>query len=171
MGIKFLDANGSGTTADAIAAVEYAIAVKQAFAAVGGANIRVLSNSWGGPDFSQALLDEVNAANAADILVVAGAGNDSFDNDLLPFYPASFDAPNVVSVAATTRDDGLAWFSNYGAGTVHIGAPGEDILSTTIGNTYAFMLDVNTGTTTRAQVIDFAKGVNKKRMWASRGPG
>ncbi len=139
MGIKFLDANGSGTTADAIAAVEYAIAVKQAFAAVGGANIRVLSNSWGGPDFSQALLDEVNAANAEDMLVVAGAGNDSFDNDLLPFYPASFDAPNVVSVAATTRDDGLAWFSNYGAGTVHIGAPGEDILSTTIGNTYTFM--------------------------------
>ena len=139
MGIKFLDANGSGTTADAIAAVEFAIAVKQAFAARGGANIRVLSNSWGGPDFSQALLDEVNAANAADMLVVAGAGNDSFDNDLLPFYPASFDAPNVVAVAATTRDDDLAWFSNYGASSVHLGAPGEDILSTTIGNTYAFM--------------------------------
>jgi subtilase family serine protease len=138
MGIKFLDASGSGTTADSIAAVEFAIAVKQAFSAGGGANIRVLSNSWGGPDFSQALLDEVNAANAADILVVAGAGNDSFDNGLLPFYPASFDAPNVVAVAATTRDDDLAWFSNYGASSVHLGAPGEDILSTTIGNTYAF---------------------------------
>ena len=102
MGIKFLDATGSGTTADAIAAVEFAIAVKQAFAATGGANIRVLSNSWGGPDFSQALLDEVNAANDEDMLFVAGAGNDSFDNDILPFYPASFDAPNVISVAATT---------------------------------------------------------------------
>lgn len=138
MGIKFLDADGSGTTADAIAAVEFAIAVRDAFAASGGANVRVLSNSWGGPDFSQALLDEVNAANDADILVVAGAGNSSFDNDLLPFYPASFDAQNVIAVAATTSTDQMAWFSNYGPSSVHLGAPGEDILSTTIGNTYAF---------------------------------
>jgi subtilase family serine protease/subtilisin family serine protease len=137
LGIKFLDATGSGTTADAIAAVEYAIEVQRAFAA-GGANVRVLSNSWGGPDYSQALLEEVNAANDAGMLVVAGAGNDSFDNDLLPFYPASFDAPNVIAVAATTRDDSLAWFSNYGPSSVDIGAPGEDILSTTVGNGYAF---------------------------------
>ncbi|HEY3044926.1 MAG TPA: S8 family serine peptidase, partial [Vicinamibacterales bacterium] len=114
MAIKFLDAQGSGTTADAIAAVEFAIAVKQVFAATGGANIRVLSNSWGGPEFSQALLDQVNAANDADMLFVAGAGNDGFDNDILPFYPASFDAPNVISVASTGYTDDISWFSNYG---------------------------------------------------------
>jgi subtilisin family serine protease len=139
MGIKFLDAQGSGSTADAIAAVEFAIAVKQAFAATGEANVRVLSNSWGGDEFSQALLDEINAANDADMLVVAGAGNNGFDNDILPFYPASFDAPNVISVAATDSTDGLAWFSNYGASSVHLAAPGVDILSTTPGNGYEFL--------------------------------
>jgi subtilase family serine protease len=138
MGIKFLDAQGSGTTADAIAAVEFAVAAKQALAATGGANVRVLSNSWGGPEFSQALLDAVNAANDADILFVAGAGNDGFDNDILPFYPASFDAPNIISVAATGYFGDLSWFSNYGALSVHLGAPGEDILSTMIGNNYDY---------------------------------
>src|SRR5262245_3298575 len=113
MAIRFIDATGEGTTADAIASVEFAIAVKQRFASTGDANIRVLSNSWGGSDFSQALLDEVNAANDADILFVAGAGNDSFDNDLLPFYPASFVAPNVVSVTATDNIDTLEWLSHY----------------------------------------------------------
>jgi subtilase family serine protease len=139
MAIKFIDASGSGTTEDAISAVEFAIAVKQRFAATGEANIRVLSNSWGGPDFSQALLDEVNAANNEDMLFVAGAGNDGTDNGTDPFYPASFNAPNVVSVAATDNTDELAWFSNYGADTVHLGAPGVDILSTTIGNHYAYL--------------------------------
>lgn len=139
MGIKFLDSQGSGSTADAIAAVEFAIAVRQAFAATGEANIRVLSNSWGGEDFSQALLDQINAANDANMLVVAGAGNNGFDNDILPFYPASFDAPNVISVAATDNTDDAAWFSNYGASSVHLGAPGVDILSTTPGNTYEFL--------------------------------
>ena len=139
MAIKFIDATGYGTTADAIAAVEFAIAVKQRFAAIGGADIRVLSNSWGGDEFSQMLLDEVNAANDAEMLFVAGAGNSSFDNDLLPFYPASFDAPNVVAVAATDNADELAWFSNYGPSSVHLAAPGVDILSTTIGNHYAYL--------------------------------
>jgi subtilisin family serine protease len=142
MGIKFLDASGSGTTADAIAAVEFAIAVKQAFAATGGADVRVLSNSWGGPSFSQALLDQVRAANDAEMLVVAGAGNDGSDNDLLPFYPASFDAPNVVAVAATTITDEPAWFSNYGASSVDLAAPGDLILSTVVGGGYEY----NSGT-------------------------
>lgn len=136
MAIKFLDANGSGSIADAIDAIHFAVLVKQAFAATGGADIRVLSNSWGGSSFSQALLDEIHAADAQDMLFVAAAGNNGFDNDLLPTYPASYDAPNVVAVAATTNQDGRAWFSNYGASSVDLGAPGMDILSTTIGNTY-----------------------------------
>ena len=139
MGIKFLDAAGGGSIADAIAAMEFAIAVKQAFAATGAADIRVLSNSWGDTEFSQALLDQVHATNDADMLFVAAAGNSGFDNDILPMYPASFDAPNVVAVAATTNTDGRAWFSNYGAASVHLGAPGLDILSTIAGGTYAFM--------------------------------
>jgi len=139
MGIKFIDDTGSGTIADAIAALEFAMAVKQAFATTGAADIRVLSNSWGDYEFSQALLDEVMATNAAGMLFVAGAGNNGFDNDILPMYPASFNAPNVISVAATTNTDNRAWFSNYGAESVHLAAPGVDILSTVPGGTYSFL--------------------------------
>ncbi len=139
MGLKFLDESGSGTVAGAINAIEFAIQAKQAFAATGGANVRVLSNSWGGPDFSQALLDEVNAANGHDMLFVAAAGNNGLSNDIFPIYPASFNAPNVVAVAATTNTDSRAFFSNYGASSVHLGAPGVDILSTIVGGTYGFM--------------------------------
>ena len=138
MGIKFVDSTGNGTTADAIAAIEFAIAAKQAFAATGGADIRVLSNSWGGQEFSQALFDQVMAADTAGMLFVAGAGNNGFDNDFLPMYPASFDAPNVISVAATSNTDDVAWFSNYGAESVHLAAPGVDIFSTVPGATYAY---------------------------------
>ncbi len=73
MGTKFLDAAGSGTTANAINAIEFAIQAKGAFAPTGAANVRVLSNSWGGGGFSQALLDEINRANANDMLFVAAA--------------------------------------------------------------------------------------------------
>lgn len=138
MGIKFVDSTGSGTMADAIAAIEFAIAAKQAFASTGAADIRVLSNSWGGPDFSQALLDQVIAADAAGMLFVAGSGNDAFNNDFLPKYPASFDVPNVISVAATSNTDDLAWFSNYGAESVDLAAPGVDIYSTVTGGGYGY---------------------------------
>jgi subtilase family serine protease len=139
MALKFLDDQGSGTIADAIAAIEFAIAVKQAFQDTGGANIRVLSNSWGGSESSQALLDQINAAHDSDILFVAGAGNDASNNDIFPFFPAAYAAPNMVTVAASTFDDSLAYFSNYGQGSVHLAAPGEAILSTTIGNTYEYL--------------------------------
>jgi subtilase family serine protease len=137
MGLKFLDDQGTGTIADAIAAVEFAIAAKQAFQITDGANIRVLSNSWGGSESSQALLDQINAANESDILFVAAAGNNSSNNDIFPFFPAAYSAPNLVTVAASTFDDSLTYFSNYGAASVHLAAPGDAILSTTIGNTYA----------------------------------
>ena len=135
MGIKFLNADGGGSIADAISGIEFAIGAKQAFAASGGADIRVLSNSWSGSGFSQALLDEVNAANDANMLFVAAAGNSSRDNDVFPTYPARFGAENVVAVAATNNLDELAWFSNYGDQSVHLGAPGDNILSTVIGDT------------------------------------
>ena len=136
MGIKFLNAEGSGDTAGAIDSIRFAIEAKQAFAASDGANVRVLSNSWGGGDFSQALLDEINAANQADMLFVAAAGNSGMDNDLFAHYPSSYAADNVIGVAATNNLDQRAWFSNYGASSVHLAAPGDYILSTTIGNTY-----------------------------------
>jgi serine protease len=134
MALKFLSAGGTGTTSDAIEAIQYAVAMKNR-----GVNLRVLSNSWGGGAFSQALLDAINAAAAADILFVAAAGNNSSNNDASPHYPSSYDAPNVVVVASTTRTDGLSSFSNYGATSVDLGAPGSDILSTTPNNTYSLL--------------------------------
>lgn len=137
MAAKFLDATGTGSTSDAINAIEFAIQAKSAFAASAAANVRVLSNSWGGGGFSQGLLDEINKANTNGMLFVAAAGNSGSNNDLTPSYPASFNAPNVVSVAATNNSDQLASFSNFGT-SVHLAAPGVDILSTTIGNGYQF---------------------------------
>ena len=136
MGLKFLSAGGSGSTSDAIKAMEFAIQAKQIFG-VGAANVRVLSNSWGGGGFSQSLLDEINKANTNDMLFLAAAGNSNVDNDVTPFYPSSYTAPNVVSVAATTNTDARASFSSYGATSVDLGAPGQSIVSTVRGGGYA----------------------------------
>lgn len=140
MAIKFMDATGSGTLADAIDGMAFVIQAKQTFGVE--ANVRVLSNSWGwNGEPSQALLDEINRAGDADMLFVASAGNGGEDklsdnNDAVPFYPASYTAPNVVAVAATNNQDGLGTFSNYGMTSVHLGAPGELILSTILGGGY-----------------------------------
>jgi subtilisin family serine protease len=134
IGLKFLDSSGSGTIADAINAIEFGIQAKAALGAA--ANIRVLSNSWAGTGFSQALLDEITRANQNDMLFVAAAGNSSSNNDVTPTYPATYAAPNVVAVAATDNQDGLASFSNYGLTTVHLGAPGVKVLSTVLGGAY-----------------------------------
>jgi subtilisin family serine protease len=136
MGLKFLNSSGSGNISDAIEAIEFARQVKQIFPAT--ANVRVLNSSWGGGGFSQALLDQINAANAAGMLFVASAGNSGRNNDFTAQYPANYSAPNVVSVAATTNTDSLAGFSNFGAATVDLGAPGDDILSTIRGGSYAY---------------------------------
>ena len=128
----------STSSADAIDAIDFVIQAKATFTATAGADVRVLSNSWGDTAFSQALLDEIYRANDADMLFVAAAGNNGLPNDLFPTYPASYDAPNIIAVAATDNRDRRAYFSNYGKTTVHLGAPGVDILSTTIGNTYSF---------------------------------
>jgi subtilisin family serine protease len=134
MALKFLDASGSGSTADAIAAIEFAVQAK-----IAGINVRVLSNSWGGPDSSQALLDEINKAKANDILFVVAAGNNGSNNDSSPTYPSSYATPNMVAVAATDNNDRLAEFSNYGPASVHLAAPGVDVLSTVIGGRYAYL--------------------------------
>ena len=126
--IKFL-CNGWGTNVDAIASIEYATAL----------GVDVMNNSWGGGEFSQAMLDAINAAAQREILFVAAAGNNTSDNDLWPFYPATYNAPNLVSVAATGGSDELAWFSNWGAQSVDLGAPGIDIYSTYMGGTYGYM--------------------------------
>ena len=129
MPVKFMDAEGTGTTKDAIEAINYVIDRKRA-----GVNVRIISASWGSTAKSRALEDVIRKAYEEGILFVAAAGNSSSDNDRMPHYPSSYNLGNVVSVAALNRKDELASFSNYGARSVHIAAPGEEILSTWLQN-------------------------------------
>jgi subtilisin family serine protease len=133
MALKFLDASGSGSTFDAIRAVEYATLM--------GADIT--NNSWGGGGYSQALYDAIELSGQAGSLFVAAAGNGGADqigdnNDALPHYPSNYDLSNLISVAATDRNDNLTSFSNFGATSVDLAAPGSSILSTVPGGGYAW---------------------------------
>jgi subtilisin family serine protease len=137
MALKFLNASGFGSTTDAINAIEFAIQVKQTFGAA--AQVAVLSNSWSGDAYSQALRDAIERAAQAGMLFVAAAGNDARNIDLFPTYPAAYPVGNIIAVAATDNTDALAAaFSNYGHTRVHLGAPGVDILSTDLGTGYRF---------------------------------
>ena len=132
MGLKFLDSTGSGTTADAITCYQYAINMKQH-----GVNIRVINDSWGGSDFSQALEDVIVQAADAGILSVCAAGNSAANTDVSPQYPSAFPVAGIVAVAASDQNDNPAYFTNYGAKTVHLAAPGVNIYSTYLGTEYA----------------------------------
>ena len=133
MGLKFLDANGSGSTSDAVQAINYATMMRNQY----GQNVRVTSNSWGGGGSSNAMRQAIEAGSEADILFVAAAGNDGMDNDSNPQYPASYTSNAVISVAATNRNDTLAGFSNYGATSVDLAAPGVGIVSTVPAGGYS----------------------------------
>ncbi|HET8945499.1 MAG TPA: S8 family serine peptidase, partial [Candidatus Polarisedimenticolia bacterium] len=126
MPLKFLDAGGFGTVADAIQAIDYAAAK----------GARILNASWGGGDYSTALLEAIREAGTREALLVAAAGNDGSDSDRAPFFPAGYAAPNIVAVAASDRRDRLASFSNFGGTTVDLAAPGVDVLSTLPGGRY-----------------------------------
>lgn len=129
---KFLGSNG-GTTANAVLAVDYITKLKS----LKNLNIVATNNSWGGGGYSQALYDAIKRANDAGILFVAAAGNNKSNNDRRASYPSNYDLPNVIAVAAITSTGSLASFSNYGAVTVDLGAPGQGIYSTVPMNSYA----------------------------------
>ncbi len=122
---KFLDTNGSGYLSDAITCLDYVAAQKDS-----GVNIVASSNSWGGGAYSQSLSDAIDAQRQRGILFVVAAGNSGSDNDTSLTYPCSYYLPNILCVAATNASDQRSSFSNYGKRTVHLGAPGESILST-----------------------------------------
>ena len=129
MALKAFDSHGQGTTADEIAAILYA--------ADHGAQIS--SNSWGGDDYSTAMLDAINYAQSKGMLFVAAAGNGHSDNDASEFWPANYSklTDDVLAVAATDANDALASFSNWGATTVGLGAPGVAVTSTYLNGGYA----------------------------------
>ncbi len=138
MALKFLDGNNQGDTASAIAAINYATMMREQF----NTNVRVLNNSWGQPGGFNPLLERaIDASGDAGILFVAAAGNGNLlgqgvDNDRTPFYPASYELDNVISVGASDSKDRLAAFSNYGVRSVDIVAPGVGVRSTLPGGRY-----------------------------------
>ncbi|MBI1929565.1 S8 family serine peptidase [Candidatus Poribacteria bacterium] len=119
MALKFLNASGSGTIADALECMEYAT--------LKGANLT--SNSWGLNLPSGPIVGAIAIANGPP-LFVAAAGNDGNDTDVNPHFPSSYKLPKVISVAATDHNDKKASFSNFGLQSVDLGAPGVNILST-----------------------------------------
>ncbi|HEX5742876.1 MAG TPA: S8 family peptidase [Flavobacteriaceae bacterium] len=124
MSAKFLG-NTGGTTVNAIKAVDYFTDLKQR-----GINIVATNNSWGGGGFSQGLYDAIERANLQGILFVAAAGNATNNNDTTPSYPASYLNSNIIAVASITNTGALSSFSNWGANSVDLGAPGSGIWST-----------------------------------------
>ena len=128
MPVKFLGADGSGSTSNAILAIDFALAH----------GARVLNCSWGGAGLSDLLLEAMQRAQSAGVLVVVAAGNESNNNDETPAYPAGYNqfCDNVLSIAASDSRDELGGFSNYGRDTVDLCAPGVGIVSTLRGNNY-----------------------------------
>lgn len=128
MPLKFLGADGSGDTANAVRAIDYAIA--------NGANI--INASWGGSSYSRSLHEAFTRAYSSGLFIVTAAGNAGSNNDSSPIYPANLNIPGLVSVAASNSWDNLASFSNFGVSTVHIAAPGVSIGSTYPRNLYGY---------------------------------
>jgi len=151
MPLKFLAADGSGYVADAVNALTYA-AMKHAL---------IANNSWGGGGYSQAMVAAMQLFQASGGLFVAAAGNNASNNDKTPFYPASYNMANEIAVAAISYNNGLASFSNYGAGTVPMAAPGYYIASTYPNNQYALM----SGTSMAAPHVSGVAAL----LWSQRG--
>jgi len=129
MPIKFLPATGPGFTSDAILAIQYGTN--------NGAHLS--NNSWGGGGYSSVLHYVIEQASQRGRLFVAAAGNKGSNNDHIALYPASYNLPNILAVAATDSRDRLATFSNYGQTSVHLAAPGDAIWSTVVGGGYGYL--------------------------------
>jgi Subtilase family/FG-GAP-like repeat len=157
---KFLDAQGGGFIGAAIACLGLMKELKDS-----GVNVVVTNNSWGGAGTSQALHDAIAAAMQDGMLFVAAAGNDFSNNDEFPVYPANIDLPNVISVAATDRNDAIVTFSDTGKRTVHLAAPGRDILSTTPNNTYSYDSGTSMAAPHVTGVVALLKAQNPSLDW------
>lgn len=122
--VRVLSADGGALTSEFVEAFAYVRALKTR-----GVNVRLINNSWGGSFPSLAMFEAIAACAEAGILSVCAAGNDAQDTDFLAAYPAAYDTPGVLSIAASDSCDEAATFSNYGRRTVHLAAPGSYIYS------------------------------------------
>ena len=133
MALKWIAASGPSYISNAIRAIDYATMMRNDY----GVDIRVTNNSWRDLSyaFSQALYTAISDSGDAGMLFVAAAGNDSA---AIAVYPARYSLDNIISVAATDRNDDLAYFSNYGEESVDLAAPGVDVYSTVPGASYDY---------------------------------
>jgi subtilisin family serine protease len=129
MGVSFMDTSGTGTLGNAILALQYA--------AQHGA--KIINNSWGGPGCMATFQSAMQDLSNQGILLMVAAGNDGADLSQSPTYPAVFNLPNQITVAASQENNYMATFSNSSWTLVHLAAPGQDIYSTVTGASYAFM--------------------------------
>lgn len=141
MALKIFPDTGNSPNSASIAALQYCILMKQR-----GTNIVASSNSYGSERdvnstiFNDAQKIAIQSYTDAGMLFVAAAANDSIDNDgQTRAYPASYDNPFIISVAATDNKDQLATFSNYGLTTVDLGAPGVRVWTTMTGGGYQYI--------------------------------
>lgn len=129
MSLKFIDSTNNGYLSDAVECINYAI----------NKGAKIINASWGATNYSSTLQTAFNSARNAGIIVVASAGNESHNNDVIPSYPSSYNLDNIISVLATDLSDGLPNYSNYGATSVDVGAPGTSITSTFFLNDASYL--------------------------------
>jgi subtilisin family serine protease len=151
------DENGYSFQGDTAAAIERAAEY----------GCKVINCSFGGTFYSSAQNAAINYANSRGALVVCAAGNESSNNDIIPSYPASFSQANVISVANSITTDALSSFSNFGAVSVDISAPGTDIYSTAAGRRTIDSWSFNSGWEGWSQSIASGSGF----FWGSAGLG
>ncbi len=143
MPLKFIGPDG-GVTSNAVRAVNYAVAH----------GAKVINESWGGSGYDAPLADAIARAAQAGVVVVNSAGNYASNNDAAPFYPANYTTQfdNVVSVAAANAAGRLTNYSNFGATTVTLAAPGDNVSSTLPGGRYGLL----SGTSMAAPMVSGA---------------
>lgn len=161
MALKFMASSGSGSTSDAVRAINYATMMKTQY----GVNILVTCNSWGGGGYSSSLYNAIVANRDAGMLFMAAAGNDATNNDSGPHYPSSYDVNNIIAVASTDWADHLSSFSNYGATSVDIAAPGSNIYSTTFNGAYGYMSGTSMATPQVAGLAALAWSYSPQSTW------
>ena len=147
--VKFMNSQGKGSSSAAATGLDYAIK----------SGAKIVNGSFGSSSKSTALEDEVDYAESKGVLLVFAAGNNSTDNDSAPEYPAAFTNGNIIAVAAVTSTGALASFSNYGAKSVDVGAPGDNILSTYLNSAYKVL----SGTSMASPIVAAAAAMLRSR--------